>query len=132
MLFKKSLTLLPLLFIISCASKPQLYPNQKLESVTSAQADQDIQDCTDKAEKFAKSSKGKQILKGAGGGSVLGAVTGAAFGLFTGNVVRGAAQGAVVGGAAGATGAAISPDQLKRRFVEQCLANKGYQVIGWD
>jgi uncharacterized membrane protein len=129
---KRFILLVAVLFLVSCASKPQLYPNQKLDSVTKEQADNDIKDCTEKADQFAKSSKGKQILKGAGGGSVIGAVTGAAFGLFTGNVVRGATQGAVVGGAAGAAGGAITPDQLKHRFVEQCLANKGYQVIGWD
>jgi hypothetical protein len=62
-------------------------------------AKKDIDQCIADADEYLKSSKGKNIAKGA-----------------------------ACGGAAGA----LSPDQVKHRFVNQCLADKGYQVLGWD
>lgn len=86
----------------------------------------------DLAEKFLKSSKGKQILKGAGRGSVLGTVIGGITGLITGDIVESLVSGAAAGAATGATGEAISPDRLKQAYVNRCLAKKGYEVVGWD
>lgn len=61
-----------LLLVASCASRPQIYPNQKMKQV------------------------GREAAKG--------------------------------GGAA----EAISPDQFKKNYVNQCLAEKGYHVLGWN
>jgi uncharacterized membrane protein len=124
--------ILILLFLVSCASKPKLYPNQKLKSVGKEASQKDINLCMSEAENYLESSKGKQIAKGAGGGAAIGAAIGAVSGLFTGNLGRGLVQGGAMGAAGGAVGGAISPDQLKRRYVNQCLAEKGYQVLGWD
>lgn len=121
-----------LLFLLSCASKPILYPNQKFKTVGKKNAKQDINACMADADEFLESSKGKQILKGAGRGSIFGAVLGGVTGLITGDVQGSALRGAAFGGAAGATGEAISPDRLKRSYTNQCLAKEGYQVIGWD
>lgn len=85
----------------------------------------------DKADEFLKSDEGKRILQGAGRGSAVGGAVGAVSGLLRGNVVRGAAEGAAIGGTAGAAGTAVSPNQLKQRFVNRCLAEKGYEVTGW-
>jgi hypothetical protein len=92
----KILPILGILFLTACASKPQLYPNHKFKTVGKEAAKKDIDQCIADADEYLKSSKGKNITKGAG--------------------------------AAGA----LSPDQVKHRFVNQCLADKGYQVIGWD
>jgi hypothetical protein len=121
-----------ILSFLGCASKPQLYPNQKLQAVGKDRADQDIKQCTELADNYLKSGKGKQIAKSAGGGAIFGAAVGGAFGLLTGNVGRGLGQGAVVGGAGGAAQGALTPDQVKRNFINKCLAEKGYEVIGWD
>ncbi len=129
---KKFTLLFSLLILCSCSSSPVLYPNSKYESVGKEVAEADIKACTEKAEQFLASSKGKQILKGAGGGAAVGSAVGAVTGLFTGDFLRGLTQGAATGAAAGGTVGAISPDQLKRRFIEQCLSRAGYQVIGWD
>ncbi len=125
--------LIPLLILLaSCSSAPVLYPNAKYESVGAEVAKADIKTCEEKADKFLASSKGKQILKGAGGGAAVGSAVGAVSGLFTGDFLGSLTRGAAVGAAAGGTAGAITPDQLKRRFTEKCLADKGYQVIGWD
>ena len=127
-IFLLSLTLLA----FGCSSSPKLYPNKEYEKVGKAKADKDVEKCMAKADIFLESSKGKQILKGAGKGSIFGAVIGGVTGLLTGDIVQGLASGAVIGGAAGATGEAISPDRLKQSFVNRCLSKKGYEVIGWN
>jgi outer membrane lipoprotein SlyB len=121
-----------LLFITSCASRPQLYPNQRLKSVGKESANKDVDLCIADAEEYLESSKGKQIAKGAGSGAAVGAAMGAAFGLFTGNLGRGLVRGSAVGAAGGGAAGALSPDQIKRNYVNHCLKEKGYHVIGWD
>ncbi len=120
------------LVFVGCSSKPKLYPNQKLKSVGRDQADLDIDQCIADADAYLESSKGKQIAKGAGAGAAVGAAMGAVTGLFTGNVGRGLVQGGAIGAAGGATAGALSPDEIKRRYVNQCLTEKGYHVLGWD
>lgn len=121
-----------LLLVVSCASKPQLYPNQKFKSAGKEVAKKDIDQCMADSEAYLKSSKGKQVAKGAGAGAAIGAAMGAVGGMFTGNMGRGAVRGGAIGAAGGGAAGAISPDELKRRYVNQCLGEKGYQVIGWD
>ena len=128
----KCFVLVLILSLTSCASKPQLYPNQKLKSVGKEVAEKDIDKCMADAETYLKSSKGKQVAKGAGAGAAIGAAMGAVAGMFTGNMGRGLVRGGAVGAAGGATAGALTPDQIKQRYVNQCLAEKGYQVLGWD
>jgi outer membrane lipoprotein SlyB len=121
-----------LLLLAGCASKPQLYPNQKYKESGEKAAQADIDACMDEADRFLKSPRGKKIARGAGTGAVVGGAFGAALGLFSGNVVRGAAIGAGVGAAGGAASGAMSPDEVRYRYVNKCLADKGYEVLGWD
>ena len=92
----------------------------------------DIDLCMSESEEYLESSAAKRVLKGAGSGSIFGAVVGTVSGLLTGDIVGGLTSGAAVGAAGGAAGAAITPDRLKRAFVNKCLNDKGYKVIGWD
>jgi hypothetical protein len=120
------------LMFVSCASRPTLYPNNKLKSVGKEIAKKDTEQCLSDAEKYLDSSEGKKIAKGAGAGAIIGGAIGAVGGLFTGNIAGGMARGGAMGAGGGAAAGAISPDELKHRYVNQCLADKGYQVIGWD
>lgn len=123
--------MIPFLFA-GCSSKPQLYPNEKYKSVGEEAAEQDIKACREEADKFVKSPTGKKMLRGAGTGAVIGGTVGAVFGIFTGNVAGSAVRGAAVGGAGGAASGAMSPNELNQRYVDKCLSDKGYQVLGWD
>tara|TARA_B100001248_G_scaffold262708_1_gene261277 strand:- start:5834 stop:6223 length:390 start_codon:yes stop_codon:yes gene_type:complete len=128
----KNWLLLSLFVLTACASSPQLYPNAKYKSVGKDAADADVKQCMAEAEEYLKSSKAKQITKGAGSGGIVGAAVGAVSGAFTGNIGRGALRGGALGATAGGAAGAISPDQLKQRYVNHCLQKKGYKVIGWD
>ncbi|MCB0347490.1 MAG: hypothetical protein KDD37_01580 [Bdellovibrionales bacterium] len=122
-----------LLNLIGCASRPKLYPNEKYKSVGPDVAKEDVNLCMQEADQYLENSTGKKALKGAGAGAAVGAAFGAATSLiFGGNPLRGAVQSGAVGAAVGGTAGALSPDQIKHRYVNQCLANKGYHVLGWD
>ncbi len=128
----KNLFLPALLLVAACASKPQLYPNAKYKRVGKEAARQDVEKCMAEAEEHVESGKGKQVAKGAGAGAAIGAAMGAVSGLFTGDVGGSIARSGAVGAAGGATVGGLSPDQIKRNYVNQCLGEKGYQVLGWD
>ena len=119
-------------FLGGCASRPVLYPNERLKTQGKAAGEAEINQCMSDADQYLNSSAGKKIAKSAGFGAVIGGAVGAVAGVFTGNVARGAAQGAAMGGVGGAAAGALSPDEIKHRYVNKCLADKGYQVIGWD
>lgn len=119
-------------FLMGCASRPVLYPNSKFKTVGKEVAQSDIDTCMEEADEYVSSSKGKNMAKGAGAGGLLGGAMGAVSGIFRGDVVGGAIQGAAIGGTGGAVGGALTPDEIRKRFVNTCLANKGYKIIGWD
>ncbi len=95
-------------------------------------AQKDVDQCMAEADLYLETSEAKRITKGAGRGAVVGAAMGAVFGVFTGSLGRGALTGGAVGAAGGGASTAMSPDQLKQRYVNHCLGEKGYHVLGWD
>jgi len=120
----------------ACAKKrPVLYPNPTYQSVGPTVAQSDIDDCIQMAADYGHATdQGKKVAGSTAKGAAVGAAVGGAVGLVTGRPGRGLAAGAAGGGAGGlARGAMKSgdPDEIERRFVEQCLRDKGYKVIGW-
>jgi outer membrane lipoprotein SlyB len=122
---------------LACAAKrPVLYPNAQLEAVGAAGAQQDIDDCLQKAAAagYTSNSAGKVASS-----TAVGAATGAALGAAVGAVAGRAGTGAAMGAAGGGTGGLIRSifgsrnlDPVQRRFVDQCLKEKGYEVINWE
>ncbi len=131
------------LFLLAagCASpRPVLYPNAQLERVGREEAQRDVDECLARA--------GEDVGKGGGGAAgtvadrtarntAVGAATGAAV---RGAMGRSAARGAA-GGAAGAAAHTVTsaivypqrggPDPVFRGYVDRCLQDRGYDVIGW-
>lgn len=126
------------LLILGCASaQPVLYPNGHLEQVGRAQAEQDIADCQKLAEASVGGSKGAEVARRAGEDAVVGGATGAAVG----GIVRGtsAGRGAAAGAAAGAVRTVArsairwnQPGRIEVAFVNRCLQERGYDVLGWE
>ncbi len=115
--------------------KPVLYPNQHYKEVGIETSQMDIAGCMYRAEQgvardSAVGDTAKKTVMGAAGGAAIGAVAGA----ITGNAGTGAAIGAAAGGTAGLLKGAYDstqPDETWQGYVEACLRDKGYQVIGW-
>jgi hypothetical protein len=122
----------------SHSQSPVLYPNAKLETAGKAQADAGISHCRQRADEYVSSGAatakevGKDTAVGGAGGAAVGAVAGAVAG---GGAGRGAAIGAATGATAGAVHGAVKssgPSPIYKNFVDRCLREKGYEVIGWQ
>jgi hypothetical protein len=122
---------------LACAAKrPVLYPNAQLQTVGATAAQQDIDDCLQKAAAGGyTSSAGGKVAGSTAVGAAAGAAMGAAFGAVAGQAGTGAAMGAAGAGTGGLIRGIFHSremDPVQRGFVDQCLKDKGYEVIGWQ
>jgi hypothetical protein len=121
-----------------CASsaKPVLYPNDHFNKVGDAQAQHDIEDCRLMAEKAGAESTdtGRVARPAAEGAAVGGAVGGVSSAIRGRNIGVGALAGAAIGGTAGVVHGAFRASEVSpvhRAFVQRCMRERGYDVIGW-
>lgn len=129
--------------MVGCSSRrPVVYPNEKAQQAGDAGVAADIDECMRLAEQYtAGGGHGGEVAKDAAGraavGAGVGAAAGAAGGAIYGDAGRGAASGAAGGAAAGLLSGIFGgmrgrdPDPVFANFVNKCLSDKGYQVIGW-
>ena len=125
------------LALAACAAKrPVLYPNAAYQNAGEAAVRQDVDECTELAKSHGH---GTNPVARAGarttGGAAVGAATGAAVGAVLGSAARGAAAGAAGGGARSLLRGLFAwrePDPIERAFVQECLHERGYRVIGWE
>lgn len=127
------------LLAAACAGAPQrpvLYPNAKLKQVGDAQVRRDVAECVALAHRSgAQPTDVGRAMRPAAEGAAVGGATGAVGSAIRGgNVMEGATAGAAIGGTAGAVHGAFrasEPSALHRNFVQRCLRERGYEVIGW-
>jgi len=125
--------------LAGCASappKPVLYPNNHMQSVGQVQADQDITACKQLAHSsgVAENKDGEVGKKAVGGAAVGGAAAGA-WGLVRGDAGQRALAGAAAGAAAGTVRGGMQATETSpifKNFVNRCLRERGYEVIGWQ
>lgn len=124
----------------SPSARPVLYPNATLNRVGEAQARQEADACMARAQAagLTPDEKNNEVARRAGQGAATVGVAAAVGALVTGRntdgVVRAGATGAAVGGSAGAVAGAMreKPSSTYRHFVQRCLSDKGFDVIGWN
>jgi len=126
---------MPLLLVGCAAPRPVLYPNTHLNTVGAAAAEQDMNECIALAQQagVGGSKAGSVATRTATAGAV-GRAAGAAAGAVRGNAGRGAAMGAAGGAAGGFVSGMIKSrdlDPVTKRYVEVCLQERGYRVLGW-
>jgi outer membrane lipoprotein SlyB len=117
------------------AQRPVLYPNAHLKDVGDAYAQRDIDQCLRSADDSGISRSSNQVVRrGAEGAAVGAAAAGVGTAIHGGSVGEGAAAGAAIGAAAGAVHGAFQNDAnpTYRNFVQRCLRERGYDVIGWQ
>ncbi len=137
--FFQGLFLLSVAGLISgcAAQRPVLYPNDHLSRVGQAQANADIDECIRLAKQAGlDAGKGKAVARNTARAAAVGGASGAAAGAFSKS--ESAGSGAAAGAAGAAAGTLISGmfranelDPATKRYVEECLREKGYKVIGW-
>ncbi|PQA80635.1 glycine zipper family protein [Limnohabitans sp. TS-CS-82] len=135
------LTAIAAVLLIGCATpvaKPAFYPNAHYQRMGPAQANADAQYCAELAQQSQvtavnKVDAGRSAAAGAAGVGTAGVVGS----LLSGhkpdlkNIAAGAVAIGAGGAAATAAGQSVGGSGLYRQFVQQCLAERGYQVIGW-
>lgn len=125
--------------LAGCASTPQqprFYPNAHYEQVGATQAQYDIDACRQlAADSGVGTNKDGAVGERATQGAVLGGISAGVWGLIRGDAgeraLAGAAAGAATGAAAGGFESADTSPTYKR-FMERCLRERGYDVIGWE
>ena len=120
-----------------CAAKrPVLYPNELYRSTGSEKAQQEIDDCLKRAEEAnAQGRLADEVALKTGKSALVGGATGAVIGAISGSALRGGLIGAAAGGTVALVSSAMKGPEdspVFRRFVEICLYEKGYQVLGWQ
>jgi outer membrane lipoprotein SlyB len=126
-----------LVALTGCAAtqRPVLYPNPHLKSVGDTNAQRDIDQCMQLADDSGVAKSNNQVARRGTEGAAVGAAAGGVGTLIRGGSVGGgAAAGAAIGGAAGAVHGAFQNDTnpTYRNFVQRCLRERGYDVIGWQ
>lgn len=107
----------------ACAShsRPNLYPNEVLKERGPVKAQEDIDQCLREADAYFETPEGKKVARRGVSTTAVG------FGLGIGTGGGGLGVGAGMG-----TGQVVSGTDIKRAYVNQCLENKGYQVLVWE
>lgn len=131
--------LMSTLLLLGCASpRPVLYPNAKYEAVGKPVAESDVEECITLAQEFDATPPLPEGTTGdAVESTVVGGVTGGAVGAVVGNPGRGAAAGAVGGLVSTLTRAIFRRGRNRDTgtpfhvFVERCLDDRGYELVGW-
>ena len=126
-----------LIFSACSAKRPVFYPNDHLQTVGKDQAQADADRCMAAAKEYGVENDtgntvGGRAVKGATLGAAISAVVSAVLG---GNVGRAAGAGAAGGATAGAVSGAFDSDEpatVYKNYVERCLREMGYDVIGWQ
>ena len=124
----------------SPSAKPVLYPNATLNRVGPAQGQVEASACMSKASAagLTPDEKNNEVARRAGEGAATAGVASAVGALITGrgsDVLKAGAVGAAVGGSAGAVSGAFNkdkPNTTYRYFVQRCMSEKGFEVIGWN
>lgn len=125
----------------SASARPVLYPNATLNRVGDAQGRMEVNACLSRAQASGlnPSQSSNEVGRRAGEGAAVGGVASAIGALITGRggegLLRAGATGAAVGGSAGAVSGAFhndKPNGVYRSFVQRCLSEKGFDVIGWN
>lgn len=116
------------LLLYSCASKPSrpsLYPNQMAKDKGPEVSQKDIDECLKEASDYLKTPEGIKLKNSANPSSMS---TSIGFGFGGGGTGMGLGFGVGPSGRSRLSG----EEQVKRNFTNQCLVNKGYQVVGWE
>lgn len=128
-----------LLVLVGCASsppKPVLYPNAHFNKVGQQTADKDIEECKTLAHSSGvNEKKDGEIGKNAATGAAVGGAAAGAWGLVSGSAGERALAGAAAGAAAGTVRGGVKSTETSpvfKNFVQKCLRDRGYEVIGWQ
>ena len=117
---------------------PILYPNSHFKDVGVEVSQTDITGCREMAEAAGatpEGAKSDKVANSTAKGAAIGSVGGAVAGAIAGRPGRGILVGAAGGATAGLVrelAKSSKPSEAYKLFVNRCLEDQGYEVIGWE
>jgi hypothetical protein len=121
------------MLLASCTTQPVVVAREGKQPSTSAAPQADVDACLAEAKQAVESNRAKETAANTADGAAVGGAVGAATGAVLGQG-RGAGAGAA-GGAAGAFMRSMlrwrDPDPVEKGYVNRCLRQRGYDVLGW-
>ena len=130
-----ALLLVTSLIALGCAKRPVLYPNEHYQAVGEPAAEKDIEECMELASNAnLDTNQTAEAAKRTGTGAAIGTATGAATGALRGDAGIGALTGLVSGAIVGLFSwmlGSSEPAPVFAAYVDRCLAERGYESIGW-
>lgn len=134
-------------FVLLCAmmilggcssSRPVLYPNDQYDRAGESTALHDIDACKAEAKRAGISNTSyqtEQVATNTAQGAAIGATSGLIGGAISGGLGLGAAIGAASGAAAGLISSMFTVTETNptyQNFINRCLQERGYEVMGWE
>lgn len=117
---------------------PILYPNEKFKDAGVEVSQTDVAGCREMAEAAGATpdgAKSEKVATSTAKGAAIGGVGGAVAGAIAGRPGRGTLIGAAGGATAGLVrelAKSSKPSEAYKLFVNRCLEDQGYEVIGWE
>lgn len=119
-----------------CSKRPVIYPDDHYRSTGAEKVQHEIDECLKRADDAdAAGNLAAEVAKQTGKSVLIGGAAGAAIGAVSGSALSGSLVGIAAGGTVSLLGGLFKGAEdspVYRRFVEFCLAEKGYQVLGWQ
>ena len=130
------LSLTAFVFLTGCAAqRPVLYPNERLAQVGPGASEHDISDCRHLADANVRTTLPTETVRETAIGGGIGAASGVVGGAMYGSPGTGAAVGAASGATASLLGSLLrsgTPNAMYQSYVNTCLSDRGYRVVGWQ
>lgn len=131
---RRLLTALAVVALVSgCTTRPVVVANEQRPPAGGAAPQADIDACLAEAKQAVESGRATEVAQNTAEGAAVGGAVGAATG-----AVLGQGRGAGAGAAGGAAGAFVrsmlrwrEPDPVEKGYVNRCLRQRGYDVLGW-
>ena len=121
--------------LVGCAApRPVLYPTERLAQVGTA-SERDVSDCQHLADTNVRSTLPTETIRETAFGGGIGAASGVVGGAIFGSPGTGAAVGAASGATASLLGGLLrssTPNAAYQSYVNTCLRDRGYRVVGWQ
>ena len=122
------------LFAGCAAQRPVLYPSERLAQAGAA-SERDVSECEHLADANVDSTLPTETVRETAIGGGIGAASGVVGGAIFGSPGTGAAVGAASGATASLLGSLLrpsTPNATYRSYVNTCLGDRGYRVVGWQ
>lgn len=127
--------LIPVLLVGCATARPVIYPTAAAQASGQQGQQASVAECLRQADAANLDRDGAVVGSSTARGAIMGGAAGAGAGAVYGDLGRHAGAGAAAGAATGLVSGlfrARQPSPVYQAYVNRCLADKGFDVVGWQ